>query len=340
MSDAIDDFRRIAADEELRKVNADLQRRLRKAKAREEDLVNAAFEGAKAAMISLGPVAPITAPKHDKRKRKPEVALWHLTDWQLGKETTSYDSQVARRRVVHFCEVAQNITEIQRADHPVKDCTILLGGDTLEGLFNFPSQPFEIDATIFDQYTKAARLVADSVRFALSVYEKVNVVSEWGNHGRIGAKRAAVPRSDNLDRMVFRLSQEILGDEKRLRWQESAEDIQRVEIGNYKALLIHGDEIGRNGYASPMTIVNHVAKWKSGSYPWFFRDCYVGHYHQHQQWALPDGEGNVYMTGSPESDNRYAGVSMAASAKPSQRLHFVAPDKGRVTAQYQIWLPI
>ena len=214
----------------------------------------------------------------------------------------------------------------------------MFGGDLIEGLFNFPTQPFEIDATIFDQYTKSSRLVVEVVRRALATYEHVHVVSEWGNHGRIGPKRAAVPRSDNIDRMVYHLSRELLSDEKRLTWQESAEDIQHVEIGNYRALLIHGDEIGRNGYASPMTIVNHVAKWKSGSHPWHFRDCYLGHYHQHQQWALPDGEGNVYMTGSTESDNRYAGVSMAASAKPSQRLHFVAPDKGRVTAQYQIWL--
>lgn len=335
----LDDFRKIAANEELRKVNSDLQRRLRKAKAREEDLVEAAYAGAKAAMVALGPVVAVPTPGRDKRKHKPEVALWHLTDWQGSKVTTSYNSEVMFKRVLHFCDTAEKITNIQRADHPVKECTILLGGDLIEGLFNFPTQPFEIDATIFDQYTKVSRLVVDVVRRALSIYEKVYVVSEWGNHGRIGPKRAAVPRSDNFDRMIYHLTRELLNDEKRLRWQESDEDIQRVEIGNYRALLIHGDEIGRNGYASPMTIVNHVAKWKSGSYPWAFRDCYAGHYHQHQQWALPDGEGNVYMTGSPESDNRYAGISMAASAKPSQRLHFVAPDKGRVTAQYQVWLP-
>jgi len=29
---------------------------------------------------------------------------------------------------------------------------------------------------------------------------------------------------------------------------------------------------------------------------------------------------------------------MAASGMPSQRLHFVDPLKGRVTAQYQVWL--
>ena len=53
---------------------------------------------------------------------------------------------------------------------------------------------------------------------------------------------------------------------------------------------------------------------------------------------MANGEGNVYMTGSTESENRYAGVMLAASAIPSQRLHFIDLERGRTTAQYQIWL--
>jgi hypothetical protein len=45
-----------------------------------------------------------------------------------------------------------------------------------------------------------------------------------------------------------------------------------------------------------------------------------------------------YQTGSPETDNRYARDSMAASSRPSQRLHFVDPAGGRVTAEYRVTL--
>ncbi len=99
-----------------------------------------------------------------------------------------------------------------------------------------------------------------------------------------------------------------------------------------------GDEVGRNGFASPMAIVQHANRWRSGAYPWEFRDVYIGHYHTHAEWPMANGQGSVYQTGSTESDNRYAGVMLAASATPSQRLHFVDPDKGRVTAAYKIWL--
>ncbi len=333
----LSEFDALTQLDELRSAYERLQKAHRKAKAKTEDLVAATIQGAADAMLALGPIKAVPKPKADGRKGG-EVALWHLTDWQGSKVTTSYDSEVMQHRVLAFCDKAARITEIQRADHPVNDVTIMFGGDLIEGLFNFPAQPFEVDATIFGQYVTVARLVVDVVRRALATYEHVTVVQEWGNHGRIGPKRAAVPRADNFDRMVYELARGLLSDEKRLTWEDSAEDIQRVEIGNYRALLIHGDEVGRNGYASPMTIVNHVAKWQSGSYPWEFRDCYMGHYHTMAQWSLPNGRGSVYQTGSPESDNRYAGIHMASSATPSQRLHFVDPDKGRVSAMYQVWL--
>ena len=323
---------------ELRQALMRLQKQLRQAKERTQDLVETSHQAAYDAMLTMGKIQPVVTPDIDKRKAKGEVALWHMTDWQGAKRTTSYNSEIMRKRVMEFCEKAVRITEIQRADHPVKEVTICFGGDMVEGLFNFPTQAFEVDATLFEQYVNVSRLFVDVVRYALANYEKVTVIAEWGNHGRIGSKRDNVPRSDNFDRMCYELARQLLQGEKRLTWQDCPEDIQRVEIGNYRALLIHGDEVGRNGFASPGAIVQHANKWRSGSYPWDFRDVYIGHYHTHSEWAMANGQGSVYQTGSTESDNRYAGVMLAASATPSQRLHFIDPIKGRVTAVYKVWL--
>lgn len=324
---------------ELRRINAKLERQLRRAKDRTEDVRDAVREGMKDALVSLGPLPSVKTPRKDPRRKRGEVALWHLTDWQGSKVTTSYNSEVMRERIMLFCEKAERLTQIQQAAHPIEECVILFGGDMGEGLFNYPTQPFEIDSSLFGQFAFTARLEAEVVRRALAIYRKVRVISEWGNHGRLGSKRAAVPRSDNLDRMIHELAKEKLSGERRLiSWADSEEDIQRVEIGNYRALLIHGDEWGRSGYVSPNTIVKRVADWKSGAYDWDFRDCYMGHYHQHAEHPLPDGLGAIYRTGATESDNRYAGVGMASSANPSQRLHFIDPRKGMVTAQYKVFL--
>jgi len=243
-----------------------------------------------------------------------------------------------------FVTKAAKITEIQRQDHPVNDVVICFGGDMVEGLFNYPAQLWEIDSSLYDQYITVSRLIVDVIRQALSVYEKVSVVAEWGNHGRIGSKRDNVPKSDNIDRMCYELARQILTSDpaiaKRLNWNplHGTEDIQQIEIGKYKALLMHGDEVGRSGFASPSAWQAAGNRWKAGAYDWDFQDIYLGHYHRHAQEPLSDGLGSVYWTGSTESDNRYARDSMAASGVPSQRLHFIDPDRGRVTAAYQVWL--
>ena len=333
---------------ELRRALMRVQKQLLQAKQRTDDLVEVTQQAAYDAMLAMGPIKPVKAPEVPKgTKKKPEVALWHLTDWQGAKKTPSYNSEVMQQRVMSFAEKAVKITDIMRADHPVNDCVIMFGGDMIEGLFNFPSQAHEIDQTLFGQYVTVSKLIVEIVQYALTNYQKVTVVPEWGNHGRIGSKRDNVPRSDNFDRMCYELARQLLKGEKRLTWQECPDDIQRVYIPDptgkglgYRALLIHGDEVGRNGFASPAAIVQHANRWKSGAYdPSFaWRDLYIGHYHTHAEWPMANGLGSVYQTGSTESENRYAGVMLAASATPSQRLHFVDPVKGRVTAAYKVWL--
>lgn len=340
MAESLSDFdRRTAEVNGLRASNLKLQQELRAAKDRQANLVDAVLRAAFDAQLALGPIVVPLRPKYTKGSGAEEVALAHLTDWQGSKVTTSYNTEVMKERVMTFARRMVKITEVQRADHPVRVAHLMFGGDMIEGLFNFPTQPFEIDQTIFGQYVTVARLIIDLIVFLLASFDEVHVTAEWGNHGRMGSKRDAVPRSDNLVRMTYELARQMLGDNSRVIWSEHGEeDIQRVEVGNYRALLIHGDEVGRGGFASPMQIVAHCNRWKAGAYPWSFQDVYVGHYHTHMELSLADGVGAAFWTGSIESDNRYARETMAASAQPSQRLHFVHPERALVTAQYKVFV--
>lgn len=324
--------------DELRSALVRAQRQLAAAKAKTDAMVEAAYSGAKDAMLAVGAPPPVAPPRRSRAKGRPEWALWHMTDWQGAKVTTSYNSKVMRERVMRFVAKAADLTDNHRSARPVDDVAVVFGGDMIEGLFNYPTQSFEIDATLHEQWANTSELVAEVVRGALSIYRRVLVVSEWGNHGRIGSRRDTVPRSDNMDRMVYNTARLILRGEERLTWQDCPEDIQRLEIGAYRALVIHGDEVGRNGFASAQTMVAHANRWRSGAYPWDFGDLYVGHFHRHAEEPLANGRGCVYWTGSTESDNRYAREQLAASGEPSQRLHFIDPERGRVTAQYKVHL--
>ena len=244
---------------ELKGVLIRTQRQLLEHKRRGAEYTSAVQQGAYDAMLVLGRIQAVPTPKKDTRISKPEVALWHTTDWQGAKRTPTYNTEVMRERVLAYAKEAVNLTEIQRAHHPVTECVIAFGGDMVEGLFNFPTQVFEVDATIFEQYVNVSRLLVDVVRYALANYQKVTVIAEWGNHGRIGSKKDNVPRHDNFDRMCYELARQLLSGESRLTWEDCPEDIQHIEIGKYRALLIHGGEPGRGGASSPTTLVRFAS---------------------------------------------------------------------------------
>ena len=338
------------ADEEstiddLRDALANTQRQLAKIKKSRDDFTSAVVQAAHDATLSLGAIPPVPTPKKDVRTKRGEVALLHSTDWQLGKQTLTYNTQECERLVKQSVDKVIKITEIQRTHHPVKECVVMFGGDIVENSTIFPSQVYEIASDVMAQFVVASRIMIDIVRTLLANFDKVTVVCEPGNHGRIG-KLGELPKDVNWDKLVYMFAGQALKDEKRLTWQMSKEDIQRVTIGNYKALLIHGDEI-RWGTAS--TIVRFADRWKSGAYKFFdevdqitkgfdFRDLYIGHFHQHQSWNMANGEGSVFMSAAVESGNRYARDLLASNGEPSQRLHFVDPERGRVTSEYRLWL--
>lgn len=323
--------------DELRRALRGEQVKLAKSRAKTGELMEAVYQAAESAALAVGRTA-IETPTHDRRRTRAEAALMHLTDWQGGKATPSYGLDVMDERVDRFMQKALKITEIQRAHHPVRDAVLLFGGDLLEGVSIFPGQAWQVDSTLFTQVFRVASKVEDVVRFALAHFEHVHVVFEPGNHGRLGNKNDGIPHGDNMDRIIGEIVRRSLDGQKRLAWEARDHWFQQVEVGNYRAMLIHGDEVrGFGGNTPSYALVRKGNAWASGAAKFAFRDIYVGHYHQTMQLTLANG-GQLYMTGSTESDNAYAAEFVAATSVPSQRLHFVDPDEGRVTAQYVIWL--
>jgi hypothetical protein len=327
-------------EEDLRATVRRLEARLRRADAKVADLLDAVYAAARDGMASAAAYRKaVPPPRQDARPTGEEVALWHLTDWQGGKKTASYDLSVLDERIGRFCAKAHQITAIQRADHPVKRCVVLLGGDMLEGSTIFPGQLYELaEVSVFSQVFRVADILTTAIRAALSIYESVAVVAEDGNHGRIG-KRGDTDRGDNWDRVIYRVVSERFTDEPRVTWQmnRGRDWYQPFAVGAYRGVLMHGDEIRSFGGNLPAYgILRKANSWSAGVIP-PFTDLYLGHFHTPMTLTLANG-GRVFVTGSPESDNVYAHEFVAAAGVPSQRLHFVEPAAGRVTAEYTIWL--
>jgi hypothetical protein len=314
---------------ELKKALLHSQRAEAKAKFKTANLIDAVYEAAANSLLST-PRPKIIPPVKDTRKGKPEVALVHLTDWQAGKKTVSYDIPALSSRIEEMIKKVLSLTEIQRAHHPVRECVVMLGGDMVEGVSIFPGQQYEIGAHLYEQMFEVVRIIEGAIRSLAQSFEKMTVVCEFGNHGRLG-KKGDMPAGDNIDRMAYQIAANNCKDIKHVKWQMSDDWYQIFHIGKYKVLLVHGDEIGSFG-----NILRKVSAWSTGVVE-PFNDCYMGHFHTPTALTMANG-GRIFVTGSPESHNEYARTFIAAVGKPSQRIHFVDPDKGRVTAEYVCWL--
>ena len=314
---------------ELKKALLHSQRAEAKAKFKTANLIDAVYEAAANSLLST-PRPKIIPPVKDTRKGKPEVALVHLTDWQAGKKTVSYDIPALSSRIEEMIKKVLSLTEIQRAHHPVRECVVMLGGDMVEGVSIFPGQQYEIGAHLYEQMFEVVRIIEGAIRSLAQSFEKMTVVCEFGNHGRLG-KKGEMPAGDNIDRMAYQIAANNCKDIKHVKWQMSDDWYQIFHIGKYKVLLVHGDEIGSFG-----NILRKVSAWSTGVVE-PFNDCYMGHFHTPTALTMANG-GRIFVTGSPESHNEYARTFIAAVGKPSQRIHFVDPDKGRVTAEYVCWL--
>lgn len=309
-------------------------RDLATAKAKKADLIAAIYEAAKAAALAQPDPTPIKPPK--KGRPGDHWLLLHLTDWQFGKETASYNREVAERRVVKAVEKALRLTELQRNAYPVSSCALLLGGDMIEGTSIFPAQSWQVDASLFDQLFGVSGVIERVVRALLQHFGTVKVWEEYGNHGRIG-KFGEQPAGDNVDRIAYRIARERIGKQASLEWTGSEQFYQRGQIGNYSFLLVHGDEIKSFGGNIPAYgIKRKCTSWASGVVE-PFQDVYMGHFHIRDCYQLPNG-GMVYLTGSTESGNEYAREVMAATGRPHQRAHFIDPARGRVTDECALYL--
>jgi hypothetical protein len=307
-----------------------------KAKARTAEIAQAVYEAAYQAAIAAGRGSRVRRPTPDKRKTKPEVALVHATDWQLGKRTKDYNVEVCEQRMNQLVEKVVDLTQIQRRHHPVDECVLMFGGDHVEGTDIFKGQAWEIEAHMFEQLFGAARIMETMVANLAGSFAKLRVVCEYGNHGRMPGGFGANPAGDNFDRMAFKIAQDRTSDIEGVTWQTSEDWYQHFTIGNYKVLLVHGDEVRTYSGTPLFAIGRRVSAWAAGVVP-EFDDCYMGHWHNPMSLTLANGQ-RCFITGSPESSNLFAEISLAAKSVPSQRLHFIDPEHGRVTAEYVIWL--
>jgi DNA repair exonuclease SbcCD nuclease subunit len=79
---------------------------------------------------------------------------------------------------------------------------------------------------------------------------------------------------------------------------------------------VHGDEIKSFGGNTPaFGILRKCNQWSTGVIPEPFSDVYMGHFHTPMTLTMANG-GQIYVTGSPESENVYAMWTLTPAVSP------------------------
>lgn len=339
-----------AAEEEqdlarVKRERDSLARQLYEVKHKHSDYLTTVWEAVQDALagVALQPVRPPVIPLKMHGPGPEEVCVPLLSDLQTGKVTPDYNTEVCRERVMRYARKIVDIANVQRADHPVRHCVVPMLGDMVEGVDIFPGQQWLIDSTLYAQvFNSTPTIVVDFLRYLLANFDTVTVEAVQGNHGRIGRKGMFGPE-DNSDRMVYRVIQLMMGDEPRFTMNMADPAGERawykiMQIGNYKALLIHGDQI-RGSMGFPWYgLGKKVHSWGSGGLgaDSDFQDVLMGHYHSLAR--VPLNHRSAWANGSTESTNTFAAETLAAQSRPTQWLLFVDPAAGRVTASYGVEL--
>lgn len=335
---------------EQREALARVTAALAKEKDRTADLTAAAYRGARDAASSLVIAKLITPKRVTHKTRAEEVCVPLLGDLQLGKLTSSYNSDVCEERVALYATKVVELADMQRSIAPVNKCHIVMLGDMVEGETIFPGQHFLLDSSLFMQaMVNGPRICINFINQMLGFFEEVEVTMVDGNHGVEGGLRGGKHHPQtNSDRMMYYFIKTVFEQypadvRNRIKFNLAADKHETeknwyaiVHEGDWSALAIHGYEIKGNGPWHGLTLAKKVNGWASGAIDEYFLDVLMGHWHQ--CGMIPLNKRKVYVSGSTESDNDYARQGLGAQSEPKQWDLFVSPSKGRVTAQYDVHL--
>lgn len=286
-----------------------------------------------------------TPPKRkekDKRKLHSETCVIHISDTQIGKLTSTFDSKVAKQRMKKLAEQTLKVVETRRSGAKIDDAVIMIGGDIVEGETIFAHQPWCVDSDLWDQAIKVApKILADFIIEMSSSFRNLDVIAVPGNHGRSQPKNSGASPRTNFDMIATAVTRLMVSSsikDSRIQWDVDHDTFYRIiNVEGHNLLLVHGDQIsgggGLGGY--PLTgLARKVAGW-SGSLPEEWECIFLGHFHRPMSGVIQDKL--FFGNGTIESDNDWALEVIGESGRPCQRVVFFNKKHGPVSDSL-IWL--
>jgi predicted phosphodiesterase len=284
--------------------------------------------------VPLEKLETVKAPEIHAGEGDEEQALLHLTDIHIGRKTESFNSNVARDRMIYLVSKVLKIISLHRVAGPIKVLNVFLTGDIINSEdVGYRVDLSELEFILRDQIfgeQGAVALLTWTFKSFLENFEQVNVYAVRGNHGR-GPKGSS--EKTNWDDVVYHVLKVKFEDNSRIRFYIADSFYQIVKIYNKRFLIAHGDQVRGGTYGIPLySLLQRMLRWATAMpEPWEYFFC--GHWH-----TIAEIEQNgqvLYVGGTFVSDDEYTLRQYGWNACTKQVLAFVHPQQG-ITARYKI----
>ena len=196
-----------------------------------------------------------------------------ISDPHLGKQTESYNLQIAEKRLDYLLSRLMRIIELHR---PIRKAYIFLLGDNVQGENSYQGSKIgETEVGAWEQINDYAIPLLS--RFSLSLAQGVSEVEldgVWGNHGVYDRHQAT--KKTNWDNFVYKGLETALSSQKRITVNCPKEFYQLVTIRGFRFFLVHGDQVKASSAIPLFALRRKLQEWYA--YVGTFHYAYVGHF--------------------------------------------------------------
>lgn len=269
----------------------------------------------------------ITAPVLNQGAGDEEQAVLHLTDIHNGRLTVSFNSHIAKERMVMLVESLLKIVALHRLSHPVKTINVFLTGDNIcSENIGYQVDLSELEMILRDQIygnNGIVPLLAWLFQVLLQNFEQVNVYCVRGNHGR-GPKGSS--EKTNWDDVVYYTLREKFLNNNRIHFEIADIFYLVANICGWRFLLTHGDQVRGGSYGIPLyALLQRMLRWAT-ALPQKWDYLVVGHWHTLAE--IEQNKQELFVGGTFVSDDDYVLRQYGWNSSTKQWFFLVHPNWG------------
>jgi len=295
-------------------------------------LTDIVLEKVESALAKIQPdVIKVTHEKLPIVAGESELLWCEVSDMQLGSRIdlsqtggiNSHDWATWLAKLTKWEETVAQIIRERGSVVPLEGVILSFLGDIADGHGIFASQPYELDADIYEQVIYGARDIAQTIERLASRFPDISftIYGVGGNHGRIGRKGEA-PYRCNFDLLIYefvRLPNTVC------RFSEAW--FQLVETWGWTHLLNHGDDVRGWGGLPFYGLARMVAKYnqvlrRPVNY------THSGHFHA--EASISSAIGDVIINGAWPGGSMFSAKQLIESNVPVQLVHGITEASGIV----------